>query len=472
MTENLVYSCTWALITGGFRTKGGRIMKNSAQLKRSLKLWHVVMLGIGYMTPMVVFDTFGIVSEQTGGHVPTAYLLALAAMLFTAASYGKMVKVFPVAGSAYTYTQKTINPNLGFLVGWSALLDYLFLPMVNVLLTKIYLSALFPEVPSWIFIVGFVALVTGVNMRGVNITANFNTFLVMFQMFVIVIFVILVLKGLLQGEGTGEILSIQPFFQSDMQLSTLVAGATILCFSFLGFDAVTTLSEETPNATRTIPRAIFLTALIGGILFITASYFTQSFFPDVSRFNDPEAAAPEIALYVGGKLFQAFFLAGTFTGTLASGLASHASVSRILYVMGRDNVIPQKWFGYVHPNWGTPVFNVILVGLVSLSAIFFDLMSAASLINFGALIAFTFVNLCVVAHYVIRKKQHKTIRGFFSYLIAPLIGAGAVAVLWINLSINSLILGMIWAAVGLCYLLYVTKMFSRRTPQFHLEKAS
>jgi putrescine importer len=441
------------------------------ELKRSLKLWSIVFLGIGYMTPMVVFDTFGIVAEKTNGHVPTAYILALVAMLFTAMSYGKMVKVYPVAGSAYTYTQKTINSNLGFLVGWSSLLDYLFLPMINAVLTKIYLSALFPSIPSWLFIVGFVGVVTFINLFSVNATANFNNALVTFQILVIVIFIILVVTGLSRGEGTGSFFSIQPFFQPDMQLSSLISGATILCFSFLGFDAVTTMAEETANPTGTIPRAIFLTALVGGVLFIGASYFTQSYFPDISRFSDPEATSPEIALYVGGKLFQAFFLAGTVTGTLASGLSSHASVSRLLYVMGRDNVLPKRFFGYIHPRWNTPFLNVLFVGAISLSAISFNLITATSLINFGALIAFTFVNICVVVHYVIRKKQHKTILGFINYLVLPGIGAGTVVVLWINLSADSLILGLIWAGVGLIYLTYLTKLFTCKPPQFQFEEA-
>lgn len=153
----------------------------TGNLKRSLNLWHIVLLGVGYMTPMVVFDTFGIVSEKTGGHVPTAYIIALLAMLFTAASYGKMVKIYPQAGSSYTYTQKTISPHLGFLVGWSSLLDYLFLPMVNGILTKIYLTALFPEVYPWIWVVAFVLLMTVINLFNVNFAANFNSFLVFFK---------------------------------------------------------------------------------------------------------------------------------------------------------------------------------------------------------------------------------------------------------------------------------------------------
>ncbi|WP_257351764.1 APC family permease [Pseudalkalibacillus decolorationis] len=445
-------------------------MENGAQLKRSLNLWQVVMMGLAYMTPMVVFDTFGIVSNITDGHVPSAYILALVAMLFTAASYGKLVKVFPLAGSAYTYTQKTMSPNLGFLVGWSALLDYLFLPMVNALLTRIYLSALFPDVPSWIWVVGFVALVTFLNMRSVNVLANFSTLLVLIQIAIMVVFIVLVINGLNQGEGTGKVFSFQPFLNEGMAIPALIAGATVLCFSFLGFDAVTTLSEETANPTKTIPRAIFLTALFGGIIFITTSFFIQSFFPDMSRFKQPDAALPEIALYVGGKLFQSIFLVTTFVNTLASGLASHASVSRLLYVMGRDNVFPGKMFGYVHPRWKTPSFNVVLVGIVSLSAMFFDLVTAASLISFGALIAFTFVNLSVISHFVIRKKQHKTVKGFFSYLVMPLIGAAAVAVLWFNLEMSSFILGLVWAAVGFCYLLYITKLFRAAPPQYQSEK--
>ncbi len=123
------------------------------QLRKSLKLWQIVMIGLAYLTPMTVFDTFGIVSGISQGHVPTAYLLALAGVLFTAISYGKLVRQFPTAGSAYTYAQRAINPHVGFMVGWSSLLDYLFLPMINALLAKIYLTALFPEVAPWVWVV-------------------------------------------------------------------------------------------------------------------------------------------------------------------------------------------------------------------------------------------------------------------------------------------------------------------------------
>lgn len=445
-------------------------MENEVTLKRTLKLWQIVMMGLAYMTPMVVFDTFGIVSGITDGHVPTAYIVALVGMLFTAASYGKLVKVFPAAGSAYTYTQKAINRHLGFLVGWSSLLDYLFLPMVNALLTKIYLTALFPGVPTWVWVVSFVAIVTILNLRSVNVLANFNALFVLIQIAIMAVFIILVVKGLHNGEGTGEVFTIKPFVDGGMDYSAIITGATILCFSFLGFDAVTTLSEETPDPKKTIPKAIFLTALWGGIIFITSSFFIQLFFPDISRFKEPDAALPEIALYVGGKLFQSIFLCTTLVNTLASGLASHASVSRLLYVMGRDKVFPEKWFGFIHPKWKTPAINVLIVGVISLSALFFDLVTATSLINFGALMAFTFVNLSVISHFIIREKKHRTMKGCIQYLIMPLIGAIAIGILWINLDTNSLIMGTGWFIIGFCYLLYITKAFRKAPPQYQVEE--
>ncbi|VFS49477.1 Putrescine importer PuuP [Budvicia aquatica] len=132
-----------------------------------------------------------------------------------------------------------------------------------------------------------------------------------------------------------------------------------------------------------IPKAIFLTAFYGGIIFVSVSFFIQLFFPDLSMLSDPDNALPDIALYVGGKFFQVVLLCCTVVGALASGLASQASIARLLYVMGRDNVFPEKIFGYIHPRWKTPVTNILLVGVVALTAIVLDLESAISLINSG-----------------------------------------------------------------------------------------
>ncbi|PWB34350.1 Putrescine importer PuuP [Pseudomonas sp. SDI] len=439
------------------------------QLRKTLNLWQVVIIGLAYLTPMTVFDTFGIVSGVTGGHVPSAYVLALLGILFTAVSYGILVRRFPESGSAYTYTRKAINSHVGFLVGWSSLLDYLFLPMVNALLAKLYLAVLFPEVPAWAWVVGFVAIMTLINVRSINLVANFNTLFVGIQVTIIAVFIYLTIRGLHSGEGLGTTWSLLPFAGENTQLNALVAGATILCFSFLGFDAVTTLSEETENAEKVIPRAIFLVALVGGLMFIVVSFFIQSFFPSMERFHDQEAALPEIALYVGGKLFQSIFICATFVNTLASGLASQASVSRLLYVMGRDNVIPRKVFGSLHAKWKTPALNIAIVGLISLSAIFFDLATATSVINFGALVAFSFVNLSVIVHCYLREGRSQTLADKLKYLVTPTIGFCIIAILWLDLDSHSLLFGGVWASLGVLYLAYLTKAFKVAPPSFVAE---
>ncbi|MGG1663283.1 APC family permease [Brevibacillus sp. NRS-1366] len=439
-------------------------------MKRSLKLWQVIVLGLGYLTPLTVFDTYGIVTQETGGHVPTAYILALTAMLFTASSYGKMVREFPVAGSAYSYTRQSINPHLGFLVGWVSLLDYVFLPVINVLLGKIYLSAAFPMVPPWILGILLAAITTLINFRGIQSTANFNTLLVLFQVIVVTIFVCLSISHITAASSGGAPFTVRPFYGEEISFPTLLTGAAILCFSFLGFDAVTTYTEEAVDPMKTIPRGIFLVALIGGVIFITTSYFTQLAFPTIDLFHNPESPSPEMSLILGQDLFYAIFLAGSITAALASGIASHTSASRLLYAMGRENVLPKKLFGRLHPTRGIPARNVFFVGAVSLAALFLDLETALAFINFGALTAFTAVNASVIAHYYIRKKR-RSLADTFHYLISPLIGSSFVVFLWFNLDSHALTLGLIWTLAGIGYLLVSTNFFRKKPPVIEFEEA-
>ncbi|MCL2895479.1 APC family permease [Brenneria tiliae] len=435
------------------------------QLRRTLTLWPVVMMGLAYMQPMTIFDTFGIVSGLTDGHVPTAYAFALAGILFTALSYGKLVRRFPSAGSAYTYAQKAISPHVGFMVGWSSLLDYLFMPMINILLAKIYLEAIFPGVPSWIFVAALVGLMTLFNLRGINVVANLNSVIVVVQVAIMAVFLALVIYGVYQGEGAGTLVSARPFWSDNAHVVPMITGATILCFSFLGFDGISSLSEETRDAGNVIPKAIFLTALIGGVIFIAVAYFLQLYFPDISRFKQPDASQPEIMLYVAGKFFQSIILVFSCVTVLASGMAAHAGVSRLMYVMGRDGVFPERFFGYIHPQWRTPALNVLLVGAVALSAVSFDLVTATALINFGALVAFTFVNLSVISQFYIRERRNRTLKDTFNYLVLPVLGALTVGALWVNLEESSMTLGLIWGTIGLLYLALVTRRFRQPVPQ-------
>jgi putrescine importer len=262
--------------------------------------------------------------------------------------------------------------------------------------------------------------------------------------------------------GRGTLLTAAPLFHSNIHFGAILTGATVVCFSFIGFDAVTMYAEEAIDQ-KIMTKAIMLTVFIGGAIFFVAGYFAQALFPDVSHFKNTDDTLPEIGLYVGGTIFKLIFISGALAATIASGLASHSSVSRLLYVMGRNGVLPKKLFGYVHPKYRTPAFNVILVGVISLLAITPSLELVSSFINFGALIAFTFVNLSVIAHFVFRHKRFKTVKDIFSYLIMPLLGAGSTGILWSNLQKDALIGGIIWAVIGLAYLLVQIKFFKIKT---------
>jgi putrescine importer len=179
------------------------VKEQAPQFRRTLTLLPLVILGLAYMAPMTVFSTYGVAAQTTQGMIPAAYLIALTAMLFTACSYGKMVKAYPLAGSAYTYTQKTISPHLGFMVGWAVLMDYLFLPMINFLLSGIFLSAAFPDVPSWVWILLFIGVITAINILGIRMTARINGVLVLFQFVVTIVFLVLAMKGITNGMGLG-----------------------------------------------------------------------------------------------------------------------------------------------------------------------------------------------------------------------------------------------------------------------------
>lgn len=448
------------------------VVVRRATLKRSLGLWAIVGLGLGYMTPTVVFDTFGLVARDTDNVVPLAYAVALTVMIFTAISYGKIAGAIPSAGSAYTYARESMHPNVGFVVGWTALIDYMLLPMVNCLIIRSYLEAFFPGVPGAVWVVVYVVFVTGIIYLTMKGTSNVNMILLVFSIVVITVFVVMVVVQLSGGAGVGGVVTIQPFFHSGVEFGAVLAGATIVCFSFIGFDAVTMYAEEAKTP-RIMPKAIVLTVVLGGAIFLIAGYFTQARFPAWEEFAPggdmqyiEDSTLPLIGEFVGGKGFAAVLTAAGFAATLASGLASHASVSRMLLVMGRNNVLPKRFFGYINAKTHTPTFNIVLTGAISLLAISFTLEMIAAYINYGALVAFTFVNLSVIAWFAVRKGRRRTPRDIFTYIVMPALGTLLTGLLWVNLDGHALVVGLIWSGLGVVYLAVITRGFRRKVASF------
>lgn len=427
-------------------------------LRRRLTLRHIVFIGLAYMAPLAVFDTFGIAADASGNRVPASYLLVVVAVVITALSYARMVRHYPSAGSAYTYAKEAIHPHVGFMVGWATTLAYLFLPMLNALLSAVYMGAAFPDVPSWVWIGATIVICTALNLAGVQLAARVNVLLVAVQVVVAGAFVVLVVKAVLDGPGA-QAFTLAPFGAGqDVGVGGLAAGAAILALSFLGFDAVSTLAEEAERPRRDLPRAIFIIVAVASVFFVGVTYTMQTLFPDVSQLADVVGASPEIALYIGGPAFQAFFLAGYLVAVLGCGVTQQMSAARLLYAMGRDGVLPRGFFGRVSERTGVPVANTLLVALLACTAVFIDLAQAASVINFGAFVAFVAVNASVVLVAVrfVRGSGPAHVLGCY---VLPVFGVAVNVLLFISLDATALTLGAAWMVLGLVLLLWRTRLF-------------
>lgn len=440
------------------------VTSHDVHLKRALGLPGLTIFGLAYLVPLTVFTTYGLVTELTGGRVAFAYVFTLSAMLFTALSYGRMVRAYPVSGSAYTYTSKSFGPHAGLLAGWALMLDYILLPMVNYAVIGLFINTQWPSIPIWVGFLVALALVTVLNIVGITTIDRANTIIIAIQVVFVVIFVALAIKAM--AGGTVELGL--PFTgdggDNGSGLGPVLAGAAILCLSFLGFDAVSTMAEEAREPRRDIPRAILLVTIGGGLLFILLSWLAQVARPSTA-FETPDSGATEVMTHIGGDAMAIFFTAAYTAGAFGSALTSQASVSRIMYVMGRDRVLPRT-LGTLAARWRTPLVAIALVSVVALAGLFVDLAFLFSIVSFGALTAFSVVNLSVIKHYWI---DHPEGRDPLRHLILPLIGFGLTVWLWTSLSQDALVTGLIWLAIGLAWLAVLTRGFRQRPPEveFH-----
>ncbi|UEP25602.1 APC family permease [Burkholderia ambifaria] len=425
---------------------------------QSLGLFTLVIFGLAYMLPMTVFTTYGIVTRETNGHLTIAYAVTLVAMLLTAHSYGHMARLMPSAGSAYTFASRNFGTSAGFMVGWALLMDYLFIPMISYLAIGIYMKQLFPAVPASVWIVASIALITGLNIVGIRLVNRVNLILIASQLVFIAVFVAAA-AHVAAGEGLTATLALP----SSGDARAILAGSAILCLSFLGFDAVSTLSEETHEPRRTVPRAILLCTLASGLLFMLIAYAGQVVFPDWHAFKDLDSASLELMRRIGGGTLSAFFVAVYVAGCFASAMAGQASVTRVLFAMGRDQVLPERVFGHLHARLRTPMRATLAVGAVSLSALFITLDLASTMISFGALVAFAVVNLCVMRSYLGRP-EHRRFACWIKFGVVPALGFAMNVWLWSGLSRQTFYVGVGWLALGLCQLVWLTRGFTRPAP--------
>ncbi|MEM5016158.1 APC family permease [Metabacillus indicus] len=426
------------------------MMRQQTELKKSLNVSGVVFLGLAWMTPMIFFTVYGVAFEAADSLLAGAYVIAFLAIFFTAYSYSRMVKVYPISGSAYTYTKKAINPKMGFLVGWALLLDYIFSPIIACLTFGLFLNAQFPSVPVYVWIILLNLILALVNIIGIKSVARVSGFSVIFQIIFIILFCVFVAKDIVVGGDGMALFSLNPFYSSGFSVSSIFSGAALICFCFLGFDAVTTMAEETVNPRKTIPKAIFIIVCIAAVLYISIAYLTKVAYPSF-MFENLDTASFELVQMVGGNLLSSLFTTVLIVAIFTQGVSSVTSVTRFLFALGRESILPNKVFGYLHPKFKTPVANIIFVTVISFFSIVINLETAVTFVSFGALTAFTFVNVSVIAHYYVRNKK-RSLKETFLYLIFPLVGACFIGWLLTLLEKQTLLIGAGWIVFGFVYI--------------------
>jgi amino acid transporter len=435
-----------------------------AQLRRALTLWDLILYGVIVIQPTAPMSVFGVLSNRGRGHVVTAILIAMAAMLFTAISYGRMARAYPSAGSAFTYVGREINPALGYVTGWSMVMDYMLNPIICIVWVSQQAHVFAPAIPYWAWAVLMALLFTGLNILGIRASARINAGLAAAMGVVIAIFFVAAARFIFGHPHGGAAFFTRPFYDpATFNTGAVLGGTSIAVLTYIGFDGISTLSEEAENPRRNILLATVLTCVAIGILSAFEVYAAQLAWPASQPFPDETTAF----VYAAGRTWAPLFAIVGFTLVVAnfgSGMGAQLGAARLLYGMGRSNALPKRFFGAIEPQRRIPRNNVVFVGAVSLiGAFLLDYDLGAQMLNFGALIAFMGVNLAALVRYYVREKE-KRLRN----LLPPVLGFAVCLLLWLNLSRTAQIAGGAWMAAGIAYGAWKTRGFRGELVNFEI----
>lgn len=421
--------------------------KATPKLKRTLTLWDLLFYGLIVVQPTAPMPLFGVVSQVAKGHVVTTILIGMVAMLLTAVSYGRMARVYPSAGSAYAYVRGEFGSLAGYLVGWGILLDYLLNPIIcTIWCSRAALNVLPLPYPVWacFFAIGF----TWLNLRGVETSAAINRWLAIAMSSVVVVMLFSMTRYLAGWGHHNLAFFTKPFYDpATFSSSAVFTGTSIAALSYIGFDSISTLSEEAINPHRNILRATVLVCLATGIFSAVEVYAGQLIWPDYAHFPDLDTAYSFVAGRAGGPILFHLVNGTLLIANAASGMGAQLGVARLLFGMGRDNTLPVGFFGYVDAKTNIPSRNVLFSGALALAGAFvMSYQLGAELLNFGAFLAFTAVNLSAFMHYFVRGKNRH-----WSYCVLPLAGCAVGLYIWSSLRWQAQLLGATWLVIGAVY---------------------
>ncbi|MEO3868539.1 APC family permease [Nonomuraea sp. B12E4] len=431
------------------------------ELRRGVGLTDLVSYGLVLMVPIAPFAIFGLVYSRSGGMPVLAYLVGMVVLLFTAASYAQMIKAFPLSGSVYNYAGRGIAPPVGFLTGWMILLDYVLAPSLLYLVASLAMHSSLPQVPVWAWLVAFVLINMVINLRGIRVTVKLTRALITGELIVLAAFLGVGGWALLQGQGRG--FSLTPLFDPEtFSWPVVFAAVSVAVLSFLGFDGISMLVEESTGGSAQVGRAMRVALVLAGVLFVAQVWVAALLVPDPAGLlaEDSGTAFYDVAAVAGGEWLRHVTTTATaLSWGLANTLVAQVAVSRLLYAMARDRQLP-SFLAKVSVRHSVPANAIVLVSLLSVGAGLWTSTRAdgvdllTSLVNMGAMVAFVMLHASVIVHYSLRLGSDD----MWSHLIAPLIGMGVLVFVVINANLLAQVAGLIWLGLGALVLtgLYAT----------------
>jgi amino acid transporter len=419
------------------------------ELNRSVSTVDLLVYGLVFMVPIAPWAIFGTVYNSASGMVPLVYLIGLIAMIFTALAYSQMAKSFPLAGSVFSYVGRGIHPSVGFFAGWAILLDYLLVPTLLYVFAAESMVGLFPDSPRWVWAVVFVIVNTIINLAGISLLKIANRVFLAIELVFVVVFVVIAVRAI-NGQSLPNVgWSTLPIWDSSTVTAPLVATAlSIAVLSFLGFDGISTLAEESTGRKNPAGRAMIIALFVVAFLFITQTWLASLLAGGRESFGDDEAGNAFFTLVQAASntgWMNAFFAVNVMAVGFANAMAAQAATSRLLYSMSRDGQLPS--FLSKISSRKVPISAILVVSALSLVLVLFfvgQIGLISSLVNFGALFGFCLLHVSVVWYYLVRQKS----KNYLLHLVVPTLGFLIIGYVLFNADSLAKIGGLVWLVVG------------------------